>query len=119
MVLARSRFFHSEAGAGEVVLGNIARHVEESDRSLVVVGVWGVNRQDNPASDVQLRPLDCADNPGLYLEEGVGVESQQLEGCEAKDVHLSPCVCNRIGDDLGDSLSDRTASSVGCRFFKP
>ena len=57
-------------------------------------GVGGANQQEDPTSDVQLQPSDCADDPDLYLDESFGVESQGPEGGEAKDVHLGPCVCN-------------------------
>ena len=82
-------------------MGNVTRQVEDADHSLVAAGVGGANQQEDPTSDVQLRPSDCADDFDLYLDESVGVESQRPEGGKAKDVHLGLCVCNGLGDDLG------------------
>ena len=67
---------------------------------MVVAVVGGANRQEDPTSDVQLRPSDCTGDPGLHLDEGVGVESQGLEGGKAEDVGMGYGVCDSLGVDL-------------------
>ena len=49
-------------------------------------------------SCVQLRPSDRTDDLDLCVDEGVRVEA-------ACDVHLGPCVCDSLGDDLRGSCS--------------
>ena len=67
--------------------------------------VGGANQQEDSTSDVQLRPSGCAGNPDLHLDEGVRVDSQGLEGGEAEDVDLGPCICDRLSVDFGGSYS--------------